>query len=49
MHIYARYCFYISIAKVKQSSPRITASNVQGLEALVRDIVRGELAVSMGE
>ena len=38
-----------NIAKVKQSSPRITASNVQGLEALVRDIVRGELAVSMGE
>jgi hypothetical protein len=38
-----------SIAKVKPGSHRVTASNVQGLEALVRDIVRGELAVSMGE
>lgn len=27
----------------------ITAADVQGLEALVRDIVRGELAVSVGE
>jgi hypothetical protein len=36
------------IAKVKQTRPRITASNVQGLEALVRDIVRDELAVEFG-
>ena len=35
-------------AKVKQTSPRITASNIQGLEALVRDIVRDELAVEFG-
>ncbi len=27
----------------------ITAADVQGLEALVREIVRGELAVSVGE
>jgi len=38
-----------NIAKVKPNNHRVTASNVQGLEALVRDIVRGELAVSMGE
>jgi hypothetical protein len=35
-------------AKVKQTRPRITASNIQGLEALVRDIVRDELAVEFG-
>ncbi len=31
------------------TSTAITAADVRGLEALVREIVRGELAVSVGE
>ncbi len=37
------------IAKIEAASTTISAADVQGLEALVRDIVRGELAVSVGE
>jgi hypothetical protein len=38
------------IADAKASGTVITAADVQGLEALVRDVVRGELAaVSVGE
>ncbi len=37
------------IANVEVTGTAITAADVQGLEALVRDIVRGELAVSVGE
>lgn len=37
------------IANVEATGTAISAADVQGLEALVRDIVRGELAVSVGE
>jgi hypothetical protein len=37
------------IANVQAIGMAISAADVQGLEALVRDIVRGELAVSVGE
>lgn len=37
------------IANVEATGTAITAADVQGLEALVRDIVRGELAVAVGE
>ena len=37
------------IANVGAIGTAISAADVQGLEALVRDIVRGELAVSVGE
>lgn len=39
----------LGVAAVEPTSATITASDVQGLEAMVRDIVRGELAVSVGE
>ena len=37
------------IANVETTGTAISAADVQGLEAMVRDIVRGELAVSVGE
>ena len=38
-----------NIANVQTTGTAISAADVQGLEAMVRDIVRGELAVSVGE
>jgi hypothetical protein len=37
------------IANVQATGTAISAASVQGLETLVRDIVRGELALSVGE
>lgn len=37
------------IADIEATGTAITAADVQGLEVLVRDIVRGELAMSLGE
>lgn len=39
----------LGIATGLTNETTIAAVDVQGLEALVRDIVRGELAVSVGE
>jgi len=37
------------LANVEVSGTAITAADVQGLEALVKEIVRGELAMTVGE
>jgi hypothetical protein len=37
------------IANVEATGTAITVADVQGLEELVRDIVRGELATTAGE
>lgn len=37
------------IANVETTGTAITAADVQGLEALVKEIIRGELAATVGE